>query len=172
MSLLPNRIFLIRHKRNYFGYTSDIQIHTCDLKTYTHDLQTNIFGFIKESDVDKVSKVIKFDTTTQKVDNYNYVISKKTKLKKPIDFRHFEIIESDPLVTAMEFALNNVTLDLIDEVTSNHQGLTLTSNYNLDIDLNSSFVIDKLNALYKNEPYDLSHYLERNGEDPYDFGAV
>lgn len=158
MSLLPNRVLLIKYKNNYLG-------HTCDL-------QTNIFGFIRETDVDKVSKFIKYDTITQKVDNYHYMICKKTKLKKPIDFRNFEIIESDSLATTMEFALNNVNLDLIDEVISNEQGLILISHYNLDIDLNSSFIVDKLNALYKNEPYDLSHYLERNGQEPNDFGAV
>ena len=45
--MLPSRVFLIKYKKNYLG-------HTC--------VHTNVFGFIKEIDADKVTSFLKFDT--------------------------------------------------------------------------------------------------------------
>ena len=143
--MLPSRVFLIKYKKNYLG-------HTC--------VHTNVFGFIKEIDADKVTSFLKFDTQIKKIDDFSYVISKKSKLKRPLDMNQLSLIQADPLVTHLEFAINNVKLDLIDEVTSNQQGLTLTSNFNLDVELDQSFMIDRLNALYKDEPYELINYME------------
>ena len=150
MSLLPNRVFLIKYKTNYLGHT-------------TRELKTNVLGFIKECDAISVSKFLKFDTVTHKIDDFSYLITKKSRLKKPLDLRKLDIIQADPLITRVEFALDNVHLELIDEIRSDSRGITLTSNYNIDLDLDNLYMVDRLNALIKDEPYELSQYLEKNG---------
>jgi hypothetical protein len=157
--MLPSRIYMVKYKKQYLGHCSDNR--------------SVVFGFIKESDALTLSKHMKFENSTKKVDDYTYLLPKKSqvKLKRPIDLQKLKIVQADALVTRVEFAANNVVLNLIDEIKGESQGIKLISNFTLDVDLDASILIDRLNGLYKDEVFDITTYLQEDDAEEGEDGA-
>lgn len=139
---MPSRMFMIKYKQNYLG-------HSAEKKSI-------VFGFVKNNHVKMVRKYLKFDGMTSKVNDYTYTLSaQKMSLKRPLDVRQMQIIECDPLETCIEFELNNVELKLVDEVIPSENHLKLISNFSMNIEIDPSVKVEKLDATFEGREFNI-----------------
>jgi hypothetical protein len=137
---MPSRMFMIKYKQKYLG-------HLAEKKSI-------VFGFVKNNHVNTVRKYLKFDGMTTKLNDYTYTLSaQKMSLKRPIDLRQMQIIECDPLETCIELELNNVELKLVDEVIPGENQLKLISNFTMNVDIDISVKLEKLDATFEGREF-------------------
>jgi hypothetical protein len=66
-----------------------------------------------------------------------------------------QIIECDPLETCIEFELNNVELKLVDEVIPSENHLKLISNFSMNIEIDPSVKVEKLDATFEGREFNI-----------------
>lgn len=115
-----------------------------------------VFGFVKRSDAVAVAgRVGKRPFHVRRLDDERYMLMTSLS-QRPVMRRKASVSTSAPEELALEMAVNNVRLEVIDEVVEVEQGkLVLFSHYALPVppEIHEAVVRDRLNALYDGRPF-------------------
>lgn len=140
--LMPSKIYMIKCDKGVLGHATG--------------RSSVVFGFLKADHVKTAQNHLKYGGITSKIDDDTFAIMiPKKNQRNQINQGTMQIYECDPLEACINMEINNIKVKLVDELVSSQKKLKLICNFKIDIDIDQSVVVEKLNATFEGNDFDV-----------------